>query len=365
MKTAIYPLSADPITNGHLDIIHRATKIFDKVVVAVGLNQSKKYLFSLNERTQMTKRVLANYSNVEVISFDYLLTDLAKDQGIQFVIRGFRDSQDYLYELNLYKNYLSQNPDLEFINLFSSQEFISSTAIKEIVSLGGDVHQAVPIFIQSQLQQKILNQSYLAITGEVSSGKTYLAKSLLKKLQAEKLPVKLIDFDQLGHEVLLNFEIVKIIKTNFSQAVSQDIVDRKALAKEVFNDSYKLKKLTQITHPEILRLFRQKIRYFEGLVILEIPLLAENNLEYLANNQIVMVKSEKGTVSSKFTPKDFDLRRQNQLNYADKKEQIKEQIKIKDSNFGNLFEFLNTSEAKIFEANLNNLIKNIKPKLNL
>ena len=153
---AIYPGTFDPITNGHLDIIARASKLYDKVIVAVAVNRGKTPLFSLNERVELIGRVISEFTNVAVIGFDNLLVECAKQQGATVILRGLRAVSDFEYEFQLAGMNRRLAPELETVFLTPAEqyEFISSTMIREIAQLKGDVSCFVPDAVHQSLIEK-------------------------------------------------------------------------------------------------------------------------------------------------------------------------------------------------------------------
>ncbi len=153
---AIYPGTFDPITNGHLDIIARASKLYDKVIVAVAVNRGKTPLFSLNERVELIGRVISEFTNVAVIGFDNLLVECAKQQGATVILRGLRAVSDFEYEFQLAGMNRRLAPELEtmFLTPAEQYEFISSTMIREIAQLKGDVSCFVPDAVHQRLIEK-------------------------------------------------------------------------------------------------------------------------------------------------------------------------------------------------------------------
>jgi pantetheine-phosphate adenylyltransferase len=142
---AIYPGTFDPITNGHVDIVTRASGLFDKVFLAVADSTAKKTLFSTEERIALAKSVLSSLGNVEVCSFDKLVTDIARDLDAKVIIRGIRAAADFDYEFQMAGMNRSLYSDAETIFLRPAEHlsFISSTLVREISSLGGEVNQFV------------------------------------------------------------------------------------------------------------------------------------------------------------------------------------------------------------------------------
>ena len=153
----IYPGSFDPVTYGHLDIIDRCAKKFDKVIVAILNNSSKKYFFSVEERMEMLKKTLEKYDNVEVDYFSGLLIEYAKKRNCSLIVRGLRAVSDYEYELQMahVNNKLEEN--IETIFMVSRQEYsyLSSSIVKEVAMFGGDISCFVPKIVEKALKEKI------------------------------------------------------------------------------------------------------------------------------------------------------------------------------------------------------------------
>ena len=153
---AIYPGTFDPITNGHLDLIARASKLYRRVIVAVAVNRNKAPLFSLEERVALVEAVTPEFVNVSVIGFDNLLVDCAKAQGANVILRGLRAVSDFEYEFQLAGMNRRLAPELEtmFLTPAEQYEFISSSMIREIAQLHGDVSSFVPDVVRSALINK-------------------------------------------------------------------------------------------------------------------------------------------------------------------------------------------------------------------
>lgn len=146
MKKAIYPGSFDPLTLGHVDIIERASKIVDELVVGVLYNSAKNSLFSLEERVSMIKEITESMPNVTVASFDGLLIDYMDEIGATIIVRGLRAVTDFEYELQIAQTNHVENPKVETIFLTTSLQYsyLSSTIVKEFASYGGDISKFVP-----------------------------------------------------------------------------------------------------------------------------------------------------------------------------------------------------------------------------
>jgi pantetheine-phosphate adenylyltransferase len=156
MRTVIYPGSFDPLTNGHLDIIQRAARLFDRVIVAVASSESKHPLFSLNERVELARGVVSTMPNVEVDSFDGLLIHYVAKRNGHAVIRGLRAVSDFEFEfqLALMNRKLDERVETIFMMPKDTYTFLSSRIVKEIARLGGDVGQFVPEPVEAALKQR-------------------------------------------------------------------------------------------------------------------------------------------------------------------------------------------------------------------
>ena len=154
MKTiAIYPGSFDPITNGHVDLIHRACKLFDKVIIAITQNANKDSFLSIDQRVEAVKTAIEPLTNTRVLSFDSLLVDFAREHNAQIIIRGLRAVSDFDYEFQLSGMNKRLNPAIETLFMTPSEEFanISSSLVREIWFLGGDISQFVPESVKTIL----------------------------------------------------------------------------------------------------------------------------------------------------------------------------------------------------------------------
>jgi pantetheine-phosphate adenylyltransferase len=155
---AIYPGSFDPITNGHLDLIERGSRLVDKLIVAILRNETKQPLFTVEERVEMLREVVGVYPNVEVDSFHGLLVDYARERNATVLMRGIRAISDYVDELQMTLMNRRLNPEVETIFLMAGEaySFISSRLVKEVISLGGSISGLVPPTVEIRLRDRIL-----------------------------------------------------------------------------------------------------------------------------------------------------------------------------------------------------------------
>jgi len=157
MRVAIYPGTFDPITNGHLDIIERAAKIFDRVIVAVTTNPGKKPLFEVAERVQMIRQITASFPGVEIDSFTGLLVDYVTRKGATAIVRGLRAISDFEFEFQmaLVNRKIAENIETVFLMPNEKYTYLNSTIVKEVAAFGGDVSRFVPPEVVALLAEKM------------------------------------------------------------------------------------------------------------------------------------------------------------------------------------------------------------------
>jgi len=155
---AVYPGSFDPLTNGHVDIITRGARLFDRIIVAILVNAEKAPLFTMDERVEITRAVFQDHPNVEVDTFDGLLVDYVERRNAQVIVRGLRAVSDFEFEFQLALMNQRLNARIQTVFMMPAEQYtyISSRLIKEVVSLGGRVHGLVPQLVEARLRDKIV-----------------------------------------------------------------------------------------------------------------------------------------------------------------------------------------------------------------
>ena len=304
MNKIIFPCSADPITNGHLELLNRATTIFEEVLLVILNNPDKKYLFTLKERVKLTKSVLANHQKIKIDSHEGLLADYAYSHNVPLILRGIRNNEDLEFEKTLQIGNKEQWGRLESIFLIPTHHsFVSSSFVKSIVKDGGNIKAFVPLKIKQALEEKILRQIRLGITGSIACGKSSVAKALVKYLTDKKIPAIHIDLDELVHQIYrfsettdnsyLKAELIDLLGRDFFD--NKGDLDRKKLSESIYltQDQEKLNHLSRLIKKPLEIEIRKKTFGKKGLILIEGTVLLENNYETLTNNNYLFVSTSK------------------------------------------------------------------------
>lgn len=355
VRRAVYALSADPITYGHLNIVERAAGLFDEVLVAIGRNPDKQCLFPLGERLRMTRFALRHLPNVRVERFAGLLVDFAYEQCASVIVKGVRDHIDFDYEKLLFDVGHSQRPGIDTHLLFADPRLrhISSGAAKALQREHGFVHDYVPLHVKQALEQRLSGQMIIGVTGGIASGKTTLCNRLVEAGNALNREVHHIDLDLLAHRALEELaepvyrDMRQRTVAEFGPAILEaDVISRKQLGKIVFRDLDKLKRLNRIMLEPILLQLKKMLAGKRGLVLLNSALLVETELCHLCNNHIVLVQTDSDTqyrrlMARQLTRQQIRQRLNAQLATVSKRAGIEQTIAA--AGFGKLWHYANPS----------------------
>lgn len=297
-STALYAFSADPITFGHINIVERVSRTFGRVIVGIGRNPAKKYLFSLDARLQLARQALGHLPNVTVLPFQGMVVDFASEQGAGIIVKGVRNAADFDYEQVHHVVGISQRAGIDTHVLFADPKLahVSSSTVKAIQLEHGFIHEYVPLVVKAALEDVLSGQVIVGVTGSVGAGKSTLCEQMMEIGRTRGIAVHNIDLDKLGHAIFdnpasqLHQETCQALIQRFGRGIEKDGgIDRKRLAACIFGDEAALADLNRLMAWPLTVGLRKALYGQRGLVLLNGALLAEAGLLPLCNNRVVLV----------------------------------------------------------------------------
>lgn len=365
---AVIALSGDPLTNGHIDVIKRASTIFKPLVVAIGINPDKKYTFSLEERENLARQALSNL-DVVVTSFSGLLIDFAKLNDIQIIIRSVRNTPDYNYEQMLNDINHSQELGVETITLFAKQNLthVSSSAVKELQKHHGDISEYVPVSIKDALERKISKQTIIGVTGGIGSGKSFVTSKFLDLCKTKNISAHNIDLDQIGRDILTKLDNLYFISirqrliTEFGKRIMTETsstpfcINLRNLTNEMFANKENLAIFNSIMKEPTVFQFRQSLNNLTGIIFVNSALLVESDLMYLSNFNIINVVANDHIKKERLIKRGYSIEKIEKVlsSQISKETRINIlELQIKNNNYGNVFTLENDemTEDSIIDA---------------
>ena len=365
MKKAIYALSADPLTKGHLNIIDRALQLFDEIIIGIGINPDKKYTFTLEERELLAQIILKKYEGKVIVkSFIGLLSDFAYENKITTIIRGARNSTDFDFEHLLKDINHGLQQGIETILYIADQKLshISSSAAKELVkNQAKGVSSYVPLIVKRSLERRISGQYLIGITGEIACGKSYVAKALcdyhnggcgMDFYSPDRLQMHNVDVDRIGHEILeeateeIYVELRKDLAFHFGKNLLKEngMIDTSELSVLLFSDNMARHEFDQMMFEPMSLLLRRKLFSLKGIILLNCALIAEANISDIVNNEVIVVTAPRNIQEQRLRNRGYPdekikLRLSAQLT-AEKKIGLLRN-KIEKDGFGTIIQFEN------------------------
>ena len=310
MKKGIFPLSADPITIGHLEMMRSARKQCDELIVLIANNDEKSgsYTFTLTERCAMAKRAIQEYglNGIRVMQTTGLMTDIFMREHCSMVFRGVRHVGDEVAEAELVALYSSIYPYIadKFIFLQTPEQFqhISSSQVKHFVRLGVDVSSYVPLFVKVALEQRINRQIKIGITGQLAVGKSFVATQLVEQLREHGHEAHHIVLDTLLHQFYNEVSPgAQAVREQLAEKFGAGMlttdrrqVNRSQLAEKLFSAETDLNDIhwaQQLVYPHVERLYRDAIASKTGILLIEWAQLVEMNMLSWVNNTVIVVDS--------------------------------------------------------------------------
>lgn len=339
MSDALYAISSDPITFGHINLIERGLKVFDHILVGIGINSTKKYTFSLQERENLTKKALQKFGEkVSVKSFNGLLVDFAYENQIKVIIRGARNSLDFDFERMITDINHGFKMDLDTFILVADPTLshISSSTAKELQrNQAKNLIDYVPLIIKQALEIRISDQFLIGVTGGIGSGKSFITKKLISLSTVHPgLSIKYIDMDHIGRYILkesneaLHRSIREKIAHNFGKNLLKDnMIDVNTLLSLMFDDpeARSLKsEFEKIMAEPIMHMLRKKLLDMKGIILINSALFVEAGICDFVNNNFIVVDCDE----------DIKIERLKKRGYSDN--QIQNRIKAQHTNSGRI-----------------------------
>lgn len=362
---AVYAFSGDPITFGHVDIIERALSLFPKILVAIGTNPEKTYMFSAVERERLAREALVHLPQVTVKRFEGLVVDFAYEQGASVIIKGVRNTEDFSYEQTLNNVGLTQNQGIETIMLFAKPELahVSSSAVKALQKSQGLVHNSVPLNVKVALEKKMSGQTLIGITGEPASGKTHVAEQIVVWGKAQGAEIHNIELDHIAHQIQehLSEPRYKTIRETIIKQFGKKVqnkdgsINRKTLGEIVFADYRQLDLLNQIMWKPVLVRLRRELAQKKGLILINSALLAEADLARVCNNRVILVRADRSEQKKRLQQRGFSeaqIQRRLRSQYSTEKKTEFLRNSIQAHHFGTIWKVSDRTDLAQFTKKL-------------
>jgi pantetheine-phosphate adenylyltransferase len=299
----LVPLSADPITNGHINLIKRAASQCRELIVLIANNDLKsgRYTFTLWERVAMSRRALAHLKSVRVIGYAGLLVDAYLENGCDAIFRGIRNEEDREYESKQmrYHNLIlpGVTDHVHYLAAHTSFKDVSSSMVKSFTSHRIDVSPYVPTFVKAALEERLNRTHLVGVTGGIASGKSYVAAQLAKATGGTH-----INFDALIRELYdEKSQGAQHVRNTLAELLGSEVlmqdgtkVDREVLKARLFAPDCPpeiREQIHELTSPHVMRLYRKALAQVSGMVFVEWAQLAEMNMSDLVNHNVVVVES--------------------------------------------------------------------------
>jgi len=352
MKKAIYALSADPITHGHRDVVERALEVFDTLVVAIGINAAKKYTFNADERVALAKAALSGLK-VEVVKFEGLLVDFAYEQGIRTIVRGVRNGTDFSFEQMLHDINYGQSMGVDTVIIISDKSLshVSSSAVKELVNHGAkEILDYVGMPVKSALEQRLIGQIRVGVTGEIGVGKSTLCNSFQRN--SDYGDVENIDLDDVGRRILTLAEepfchdVRRVISKKMSIPIDErGMLDVKAVSRQIFERPLVRSWFGEVMREPILYFLRKTLRKKNCLALVGSALLVEESALGVVNNNVILIKASqeermRRLLKRGYTKEHALNRMAAQFSTKEKAQRIQHAIEV--DGYGSLLELDNT-----------------------
>ncbi len=358
MPSAVYPGSLDPVTFGHIDAIADTARAFGNVVVALGVNPAKSYMFSLAEREALTRQATAHIPGVTVTSFSGMLVHYLVRNGQSIVVRGLRDETDYNDSVRQdtygWQQTLAKDVTAFYVPARPGKEFVSSTSLKVVVKEQGNAVPLAPLSTLQATQARMLGQYLYGITCPSGAGKTTICRKFGEIAKRRGIPLVHIDLDRLGHEILSTAEepLYRKVRADVVAVFGPKVanpdgsINRKQLGQMVFGNADKLAQLNAILHDPIFFRLNDLLRGKSGLFLVDAALLAESRRTPLVNNNVLLVEAPSDVLAKRLDQRDDlnaeQVARRVASQYTAEAKAVAVEGAIKEFNHGTLSRLVNT-----------------------
>jgi pantetheine-phosphate adenylyltransferase len=366
---AVYAFSADPITNGHINVVERMSRSFERCIVGIGRNPTKNYTFSLEIRKQLALAALKHLPNVEVLAFDGMMVDFAYEQGAKVIIKGVRNAADVDYEQTLHLVGVSQEMGIDTYLLFADPKLahVSSSVVKAMQIEQGFIHDYVPAVVKAAVEAKVANQLIIGVTGSIASGKTSLCEELVKQAEIMSIPAHHINIDQIAHELLEGKNIAaplfEEIKIQLMELLGEEIrvdgvINRQRIANKIFSDAKLLREFNKVLEKPMSMLLRRNLKNKQGILLLDSALLLDVDWLQLINYRCILCSVSDYTQSARMRDRGYsDLQSQQRLlaQYSNIEKENKLNQAIAEAGYGKLWKV--DTETVVSKTLLNDIIR--------
>jgi pantetheine-phosphate adenylyltransferase len=301
MKKAVYALSGDPVHNGHMESLAEAVNkgMFDEVYFAIGNNPKKKYLFTADERVYLAKKTLfssgIDQNKVKVESFNGLLRNYAVERGIEYIVRGSRNSEDFIYEMLVADINAEYGLQTVILPAKVGSRNLSSGLVKAIVQENGSVKDFVHPAVKQALEERLRGISLVGVTGNMGAGKSTFCKNLVEYAKEHDVEITHLDFDKMVHSLYFgNMPMHENLRAKMKAAFGEDIftpegLNRKKVTEYVLGNAERKSEFTDMLRIPTLVEFEKKTSDMKGIVLVDAAYFTEYNMLSMVNYNAILI----------------------------------------------------------------------------
>jgi pantetheine-phosphate adenylyltransferase len=353
---SLYPLSADPMHEGHIRNIEYAAQLFENVHVLIGTNNSKKYLFNIDERLALAQKSIDTYikdsSRITIGTLDGLLSTYAQIHGYSCIIRGARNQRDFEYEKNIAEINSGYGLTTVIFPSDKDTDIISSTMIKELVQCGGFVNDYVAPAVKQSLEERLCKRTLIGVTGSMGAGKSTFCREILDYSKKHSdLSIYHLDVDFMVRSIYTGQEeIYSAARDSLKKEFGEDMftktgINRKKAAEALFRNPQNEKRWSEILKKAFMTKLETEVRDKQGIILIDAAYLVEKRMMHLVNNNIILVTCDETERFSRImnrdnlSKEDIECKTGLQLSQEERRKKI---LEIQDNQkYGFFYEYQN------------------------